>query len=121
MSEKKLEVIPPEQRVPSKQKGGTGEPLTQLSHGRGVVGSAPSGFQAEMQALAFSKIASAIRAQTEAMEAESNALELSSRTADFKEGLSAFRESRPSAWLAVRLQKRCCYESGSMVTKGCRC
>lgn len=31
----------------------------------------------------------------EAMEAESNALELSSRTGDFKEGLSAFRESRP--------------------------
>jgi 2-(1,2-epoxy-1,2-dihydrophenyl)acetyl-CoA isomerase len=32
---------------------------------------------------------------TEAMEAESNALELSSRTTDFKEGLTAFRESRP--------------------------
>jgi 2-(1,2-epoxy-1,2-dihydrophenyl)acetyl-CoA isomerase len=32
---------------------------------------------------------------TEAMEAEANALELSSRTADFKEGLVAFRESRP--------------------------
>lgn len=33
---------------------------------------------------------------TEAMEAEANALELelSSRTADFKEGLAAFRESR---------------------------
>ena len=30
----------------------------------------------------------------EAMEAEANALELSSRTADFKEGLAAFRESR---------------------------
>ena len=29
-----------------------------------------------------------------AMEAESNALELSSRTADFKEGLAAFREQR---------------------------
>jgi 2-(1,2-epoxy-1,2-dihydrophenyl)acetyl-CoA isomerase len=32
---------------------------------------------------------------TEAMEAESNALELTSRTADFKEGLAAFREGRP--------------------------
>lgn len=31
----------------------------------------------------------------EAMEAEANALELSSRSADFKEGLAAFRESRP--------------------------
>jgi 2-(1,2-epoxy-1,2-dihydrophenyl)acetyl-CoA isomerase len=31
----------------------------------------------------------------EAMEAEANALELSSRTKDFKEGLTAFRESRP--------------------------
>jgi 2-(1,2-epoxy-1,2-dihydrophenyl)acetyl-CoA isomerase len=30
-----------------------------------------------------------------AMEAESNALELSSRSADFKEGLAAFRERRP--------------------------
>ena len=29
------------------------------------------------------------------MEAEANALELSSRTADFKEGLAAFREARP--------------------------
>jgi 2-(1,2-epoxy-1,2-dihydrophenyl)acetyl-CoA isomerase len=31
----------------------------------------------------------------DAMEAEANALELSSRTGDFKEGLAAFRESRP--------------------------
>ncbi len=31
----------------------------------------------------------------EAMEAESNALELSSRSADFKEGLAAFRDRRP--------------------------
>jgi 2-(1,2-epoxy-1,2-dihydrophenyl)acetyl-CoA isomerase len=31
----------------------------------------------------------------DAMEAEANALELSSRTTDFKEGLAAFRESRP--------------------------
>jgi 2-(1,2-epoxy-1,2-dihydrophenyl)acetyl-CoA isomerase len=31
----------------------------------------------------------------EAMEAEANALELSSRSADFKEGLAAFGESRP--------------------------
>ena len=31
----------------------------------------------------------------EAMEAEANALELSSRSADFKEGLAAFRETRP--------------------------
>jgi 2-(1,2-epoxy-1,2-dihydrophenyl)acetyl-CoA isomerase len=31
----------------------------------------------------------------DAMEAEANALELSSRAADFKEGLAAFRESRP--------------------------
>jgi enoyl-CoA hydratase/carnithine racemase len=30
-----------------------------------------------------------------AMEAEANALELSSRTADFKEGLAAFRDRRP--------------------------
>jgi 2-(1,2-epoxy-1,2-dihydrophenyl)acetyl-CoA isomerase len=32
---------------------------------------------------------------TAAMEAEANALELSSRSADFKEGLAAFRERRP--------------------------
>jgi 2-(1,2-epoxy-1,2-dihydrophenyl)acetyl-CoA isomerase len=32
----------------------------------------------------------------DAMEAEANALELSSRTADFKEGLAAFREERPA-------------------------
>ena len=31
----------------------------------------------------------------DAMEAEANALELTSRTTDFKEGLAAFRESRP--------------------------
>ena len=31
----------------------------------------------------------------DAMEAEANALELSSRSKDFKEGLVAFRESRP--------------------------
>jgi 2-(1,2-epoxy-1,2-dihydrophenyl)acetyl-CoA isomerase len=31
----------------------------------------------------------------DAMEAEANALELTSRTADFKEGLTAFREKRP--------------------------
>jgi 2-(1,2-epoxy-1,2-dihydrophenyl)acetyl-CoA isomerase len=31
----------------------------------------------------------------DAMEAEANALELTSRTADFKEGLAAFREKRP--------------------------
>ncbi|MGF7235000.1 MAG: enoyl-CoA hydratase/isomerase family protein [Frankia sp.] len=33
---------------------------------------------------------------SEAMETEANALELSSRTADFKEGLAAFREARPA-------------------------
>ena len=32
---------------------------------------------------------------SEALEAEANALELSSRSPDFKEGLAAFRESRP--------------------------
>jgi 2-(1,2-epoxy-1,2-dihydrophenyl)acetyl-CoA isomerase len=32
---------------------------------------------------------------SDAMEAEANALELSSRSADFKEGLAAFREKRP--------------------------
>ena len=32
----------------------------------------------------------------DAMEAEANALELSSRSADFKEGLAAFREKRPA-------------------------
>jgi 2-(1,2-epoxy-1,2-dihydrophenyl)acetyl-CoA isomerase len=34
----------------------------------------------------------------EAMEAEANALELSSRTADFREGLAAFKDGRPPSF-----------------------
>jgi len=72
MSDKKLEVIPPESGLPAKQKDGPREPSPHLHRGHGVVASAFSGFQAEMQSRTYSKIASAIRAQTEALEAETD-------------------------------------------------
>ncbi len=54
----------------------------------------PDGLEAKVLALCAEQVLGT--ALSDALENESFALELSSRTADFKEGLLAFREKRPA-------------------------